>query len=42
MNLMLYNIRGDGIPSKGKRVSFLIQSNRIEVCFIQETKLMFF
>lgn len=38
MNFMSYNIRGGGIPSKRKRVNFLIQSYNVEVCFIQETK----
>ncbi|XP_058776661.1 uncharacterized protein LOC131650982 [Vicia villosa] len=38
MNLLSYNIRG-GMSSKRKRVSYLIKSNNIDVCFIQETKL---
>ncbi|XP_058785888.1 uncharacterized protein LOC131660624 [Vicia villosa] len=39
MNLLSFNIRGGGSFSKRKRVSFLIQSNNIDVCFVQETKL---
>lgn len=42
MNLMSYNIRGGGISSKRKRISFLIQSYKLEVCFIQETKISCF
>ncbi|XP_058732979.1 uncharacterized protein LOC131604562 [Vicia villosa] len=39
MNLLSYNIRGGGTLSKRKRVSFLVQSFSIDICFIQETKL---
>ncbi|XP_058742529.1 uncharacterized protein LOC131615027 [Vicia villosa] len=42
MNVLSYNIRGGCMSSKRKRVSFLIQSNNIDVCFIQETKLHVF
>lgn len=39
MNILSYNIRGGGCLSKRKRVSFLLQFSKVEVCFIQETKL---
>ncbi|XP_058766042.1 uncharacterized protein LOC131639577 [Vicia villosa] len=42
MNFYPYNIRGGGIPSKKKRISYLIQSNKVEVCFIQEIKISSF
>lgn len=38
MILISYNIRQGGILSKGKRISFLLNSNKVDVCFIQETK----
>lgn len=42
MNLLSYNIRGGGASSKRRRFDFLIQSNKIDVCFIQETKFSSF
>lgn len=38
MNLLSYNIRGGGSPSKRRRISFILQSSKVNVCFIQETK----
>lgn len=42
MNIFSYNIRGGGISSKIRRVSYLIQANKIDLCFIQDTKLTSF
>ncbi|XP_058726795.1 uncharacterized protein LOC131598187 [Vicia villosa] len=39
MNLLTYNIRGGGALSKRKRVSFLLQSLKIDICLLQETKI---
>lgn len=42
MNLLSYNIRGGGINAKRKRISYLIQSGNIDLCFIQESKFTSF
>lgn len=42
MNLIAYNIRGGGVPSKRKHISFLLKSSNFDVCFLQETKLQCF
>lgn len=42
MNIISYNIRGGGNASKRRRVSFLLKSEKVDVCFIQETKLSCF
>lgn len=39
MNRLSYNIRGSGMLSKRKRIGFLIQSNKTDLCFLQETKI---
>lgn len=42
MNLLSLNIKGGGLSSKRRRVSFLLQSKNIDICFLQETKLLVF
>ncbi|XP_058760649.1 uncharacterized protein LOC131633997 [Vicia villosa] len=39
MNIVTYNIRGGGNYSKRKKISFLLCSGKIDVCFLQETKI---
>ncbi|XP_058761236.1 uncharacterized protein LOC131634588 [Vicia villosa] len=39
MNLISYNIRGGGALSKRKRISVLLKVSKVDLCFIQETKL---
>lgn len=39
MNLMFINIKGRSNIVKRKRIACLIQASKIDVCFIQETKL---
>lgn len=39
MNIFSYDIRGGGTVSKRKRISFLLNSSNIDVCFLQETKI---
>ncbi|CAL5195683.1 unnamed protein product [Lathyrus oleraceus] len=38
MNILSLNIRGGGSRTKRKRVSFLIQSSKFDICLLQETK----
>lgn len=40
MNVLSYNIIGGGNVVKRKRVSHLIQSCKVGICFIRETKLV--
>lgn len=42
MKSISYNIRGGGIPSKQKQISIFLKSSKVDVCFIQETKLQSF
>lgn len=42
MNLISYNIRGGVFISKRKRISFLLNSSKVDICFLQETKLSSF
>lgn len=39
MNLLSYNVRGGGLLSKRKRISFLTQSNKTDLCFLQEINI---
>lgn len=42
MNILLYNIRGGGFLSKRKRIIFLLNTEKVDVCFLQETKAVSF
>lgn len=39
MNILSYNIKRGGSISKRKRVNFLLNSSRVDICFLQETNL---
>lgn len=39
MIILSYNIRGGGIVSNRKRISYLLNSCKVDVCFLQETKI---
>lgn len=42
MNIFSYNIRGGRVVSKRKRIIYFLNSSKVDVCFIQETKLSCF
>lgn len=42
MNILSYNIRGGGNVVKRKRIRFLLNAEKVDVCFLQETKLLGF
>lgn len=39
MNLLSTNIKGGSNKVKQKRIAHLIQADKVDICFIQETKL---
>lgn len=40
MNLLSYNIRGSGISAKLNSIRSLIISEKIDICMLQETKIL--
>lgn len=42
MIIITLNIRGGGCRAKRKRIGYLIQKGKVDMCFLQETKFLEF